>query len=93
MGSIMLKTKKQLKLPAPERDVLCAAFNNVRRARELLEFLKIKGTKEKSENLINVYRGLDERIEWCIYNLFALIEIHDMQKERDEQKNTGQVQK
>ena len=89
----MLKTKKQLKLPAPERDVLCAAFNNVRRARELLEFLKIKGTKEKSENLKNVYRGLDERIEWCIYNLFALIEIHDMQKEREEQKNAEQVQK
>lgn len=85
----MLKTKKQLKLPAPERDVLCAAFNNVRRARELLEFLKIKGTKEKSENLMNVYKGLDERIEWCIYNLFALIEIHDMPKEREEQKQQG----
>ena len=43
----MLKTNKQLKLPAPEREVLCAAFNNVRRARELLEFLKLKGAKTK----------------------------------------------
>jgi hypothetical protein len=86
MGSIMLKTKKQMKLPASERDVLCAAFNNVRRARELLEFLKIKGTKEKSENLMNVYKGLDERLEWCICNFFGLIEIYDAQKEREEQK-------
>lgn len=77
----MLKTKKQLKLPAHERDVLCAAFNNVRRARELLEFLKLKVTKEKSENLMNVYNGLDERLEWCICNFFGLIEIYDMQKE------------
>ena len=82
----MLKTKKQLKLPAPERDVLCAAFNNVRRARELLEFLKLKGTKDKRENLMNVYQSLDERLEWCVCNLFGLIEIHDMQKEREEQK-------
>lgn len=80
----MLKIKKQLKLPAPERDVLCAAFNNVRRARELLEFLKLKETKDKSENLMNVYNGLDERLEWCICNFFGLIEIHDMQKEREE---------
>ena len=86
MGFIMLKTKKQLKLPAPERDVLCAAFNNVRRARELLEFLKLKGTKDKRENLMNVYQSLDERLEWCVCNLFGLIEIHDMQKEREEQK-------
>lgn len=86
MGFIMLKTKKQLKLPAPEREVLCAAFNNVRRARELLEFLKLKGTKDKRENLMNVYQGLDERLEWCVCNFFGLIEIHDMQKERDEQK-------
>lgn len=86
MGFIMLKTKKQLKLPAHERDVLCAAFNNVRRARELLEFLKLKGTKDKRENLMNVYQGLDERLEWCVCNFFGLIEIHDMQKERDEQK-------
>ena len=77
----MLKTKKQLNLPAHERDVLCAAFNNVRRARELLEFLKLKVTKEKSENLMNVYKGLDERLEWCICNFFGLIEIYDMQKE------------
>lgn len=82
----MLKTKKQMKLPASESDVLCAAFNNVRRARELLEFLKIKGTKEKSENLMNVYKGLDERLEWCICNFFGLIEIYDAQKEREEQK-------
>lgn len=82
----MLNTKKQMKLPASERDVLCAAFNNVRRARELLEFLKIKGTKEKSENLMNVYKGLDERLEWCICNFFGLIEIYDAQKEREEQK-------
>lgn len=82
----MLKTKKQLKLPAPERDVLCAAFNNVRRARELLEFLKLKAIKDKSENMINVYNGLDERLEWCICNFFGLIEIYDAQKEREEQK-------
>ncbi|HIE2712271.1 TPA: hypothetical protein ACXLHC_004974 [Klebsiella pneumoniae] len=88
----MLKTKKQLKLPAPKRDVLCAAFNNVRRARELLEFLKLKGTKDKSENLMNLYQGLDERLEWCICNFFGLIEIYDMQKEHDEQKNAEQVQ-
>lgn len=86
MVIIMLKTKKQMKLPASEHDVLCAAFNNVRRARELLEFLKIKGTKEKSENLMNVYKGLDERLEWCICNFFGLIEIYDAQKEREEQK-------
>ena len=89
----MLKTKKQLKLPAPEREVLCAAFNNVRRARELLEFLKLKGAKDKSENLMNVYNGIDERLEWCVCNFFGLIEIHDMQKERDEQTNAEQVQK
>ena len=82
----MLKTNKQLKLPAPERDVLCAAFNNVRRARELLEFLKLKGIKDQSENMINVYNGLDERLEWCICNFFGLIEIYDAQKEREEQK-------
>lgn len=86
MGSIMLKKEKQLKLPAPEREVLCAAFNNVRRARELLEFLKMKGAKDKSENLMNVYNGLDERLEWCICNFFGLIEIHDRLKEREEQK-------
>lgn len=89
----MLKTKKQLKLPAPERDVLCAAFNNVRRARELLEFLKLKGIKEKSENLMNVYSGLDERLEWCICNFFGLIEIHDLLNEGEEQKNAEQIQK
>ena len=38
---------------------------------------------------MNVYNGLDERLEWCICNFFGLIEIHDMHKERDNQENVN----
>lgn len=64
----------ELTLPAPDKDILKAAFMNVKRANDLIS---LSARDKNNAELADVYHGLTERLEWCIVNIFALIEIKE----------------
>lgn len=57
-----------------EKYILKAAFMNVKRANDLLSLSAID---KNNAELSDVYQGLTERLEWCIVNIFSLIEIKE----------------
>ena len=67
----------ELKLPAPDKEVLIAAFNNLKRAKELLKYSAQDKNTDELSNIYKVYTGLLDRLDWCIVNVFALIEINE----------------
>lgn len=67
----------ELKLPAPDKEVLIAAFNNLKRAKELLNYSAQDKNTDELSNIYKVYSGLLDRLDWCIVNVFALIEINE----------------
>ena len=70
----MAHKKNELMLPAPDQDILKAAYNNIQRARNLIE---LSSNNISNKDLTDVYSGLLERLKWSIFNLYALIEIKE----------------
>lgn len=64
-------------LPVPEvpdKEIIKAAFFHVKRANDLIH---LSARDKNNAELSDVYQGLSERLEWCIVNIFALIEIKE----------------
>lgn len=58
----------------PDKEILKAAFFHVKRTNDLIN---LSARDKNNAELSDVYQGLTERLEWCIVNIFSLIEIKE----------------
>lgn len=74
----IIKPKKQL----TNEDLLRLTFAHLIKAKECLE-KSDKKTKDKTILIQNVYAVMKEKIDYCIYNAFALCELDKIKNGKD----------